>query len=166
MIKFLTFILLLFLENLILPALIGPRQFFITPVFILGLLVYGNGWRTLLYQILPLVLIVEFFTGENFGHLIIPLGLTGVIYIMINKFINLNQSLGSEKKLLSNLVPSILILIIFSYIHVGIFIFFNTSYNFNTSWHEFTIFFKSSLLSLVGWSIVTSVLFKYVFKKK
>ena len=166
MVRFFIFILILFLENLILPASIGPSQLLVTTVFIFGLLVYGNGWRTLLYQVIPFVLITEFFTGENFGHLIIPFGLTGIIYIMMNKFIDLNQDLKRGDRSLSNLIPCILILVVFSYIYAGLFIFFNTSYNLNTSWHEFTIFFKSSSWSLVGWSVLISVLLKYVPKKK
>jgi hypothetical protein len=166
MIKFFTFIFLLLLENLILPAFIGPRQFFVTPIFIFGLLVYGNGWRTLLYQILPLILIAEFFTGENFGHLIIPLGLTGAIYLVINKFLNFGQNLRHERKFLSNFIPSVLILVTFNCIYAGLFIFLNTSYQLTNSWYEFTIFFKNSLFSLVGWSALISLLFKYVLKTK
>ena len=96
MVRFFIFILILFLENIILPASIGPSQLLVTTVFIFGLLVYGNGWRTLLYQVIPFVLITEFFTGESFGHLIIPFGLAGIIYIMMNKFIDLNQDLKRE----------------------------------------------------------------------
>lgn len=166
MVKFFIFISLLLLENLILPALIGPKQFFITPIFILSLLVYGGSWRTLVYQILPLVLIAELFVGENFGNLIIPFGLTGIIYVMINKFVNLSQDLEHEKNLLSNLILSIITLAVFSYIYAGLSIFFSNSYDFNTGWYEFKIFLKSSLLSLIGWSILISGLFQYVLKKK
>ena|SRR3989338_4952977 len=160
------FIFCLFLENLLLPAFIGPKQFFITPLFLIGLLVYGNGWRTLLYQVIPLAFTAEFFVGENFGRLIIPLGLTGVIYVMIDKFVNLSQNRGHNNKIFSGLILSILMITWFGFICVGLFIFFNTSYNFNIGWYEFTIFLKSSSLSLVSWSIIISTLFKYVLKTK
>ena len=166
MVRFFIFILVLFFENLILPASIGPSQLLVTTIFVSSLLVYGNGWRTLLYQVIPFILITEFFTGENFGHLLTPFGLTGIIYIMINKFIDLNQDLKQGSRSLSNLIPCILILIVFNYIYSGLFILFNTSYELSTSWHEFTIFFKSSSLSLASWSVLISILFQYVLKKK
>lgn len=166
MVRFFIFIFILLLENLILPAVIGPSQFFITIVFIFSLLMYGKGWRTLLYQIIPFVLITEFFTGENFGHLAIPFGITGVIYIMINKLVNLDQNLGQTKNFLADLITSTVILVMFSYIYAGLYILFNISYGLSASWYEFTIFFKSSLLSLAGWSILIPTLFKYVLKKK
>lgn len=166
MIRFLIFILFFFLESLVLPALVGPSQFFITSIFILGLLVYGDGWKTLLYQVMPFALIAEFFAGENFGHLVIPLGLTGIIYIMINEFVNLSQNLKQSKKLWPDLILGITVLVAFSYVYAGLFIFFNTSYRFSIGWYEFTVFFRSSLLSLIGWSTIISILFKYVLKTK
>ncbi len=166
MVIFFIFILFLFLENLILPAIIGPSQLLVTTIFISGLLIYSNGWRILLYQVIPLVLITEFFIGENFGHLLIPFCLTGVIYIMMNKLINLSYNLEQGGKFLSDLILAILTLVIFNCVYAGLFIFFDTSYSLNTSWHEFIIFLKSSILSLVGWSALISVLFKYVLKKK
>lgn len=166
MVKFLIFIFLLLLDNLILPALIGPKQFLITPVFIWGLLVYGNGWRTLLHQVIPFVLITEFFAGESLGHLIIPFGLTGAIYLVCDKFINLSQNLRQRTRPLSGLIPGILILIVFNYAYSGLFILIDTSYNLSISWHELTVFLKNSLLSLLIWSILISVIFKYVLKKK
>lgn len=162
MVRFFIFIFCLFLENLILPAFLGPKQFFITPLFLIGLLVYGNGQRTLLYQVIPLVFIAEFFVGENFGRLIIPFGLTGIIYVIIDKFVNLSQNRGHNNKTLSSLMVGILIIILFSFIYAGLFIFFNASHDFNISWHEFIIFLESSLLILVIWSIIISILFKYV----
>ena len=143
MVKFFIFIFFLILESLILPAIIGPRQFFITTVFLLGLLVYGGGWRTLLYQIIPFALIIEFFAGESFGHLIIPFGLTGTVYLVLDKFINLSQNLKQEAKSFLSLMPGILILIAFNYIYAGLFIFVNTSYQLTSSWQEFIIFFKN-----------------------
>lgn len=166
MVRFLIFILFLFLENLFLPALIGPSQLFITVIFILALLIYGDGLKALLYQVIPFALIAEFFAGENWGHLVIPLGITGLIYIIINIFIDFGQNLKQKKKSFSNFMIGIFTLIVFNCVYVGLFIFLNTSYSFNASWYEFTIFFKSSLLSLVGWSVVISVLFQYVPKTK
>lgn len=166
MLKFLVFILFLFLENIILPAVIGPSQFLITPVFILGLLVYGPDWKVLPYQVLPLALITEFLTRENLGSLVIPFAIVGVIFITINRFLNLSQSQELSKKGLSDLLIGASMLVIFSYIYSGLFIFFNTAYSLSTAWYEFGIFFKNSLLGLFGWSIVISMLFKYVLKTK
>lgn len=166
MFRFFIFILILFLENLILPASIGSGQLLITTIFIACLLIYNNSWRILLYQVVPFILITEFFTGENFGHLLIPFVLTGIAYIMMNKFINLSQNLNSKDQFLSNSILGTLTLVMFNGVYAGLFIFFDTSYSLSTSWHEFTIFLKSSLLSLIGWSILISVLFHYVLKKK
>lgn len=166
MIRFFIFIFILFLENLILPASIGSGQLLITALFIAGLLVYNNSWRILLSQVIPLILIIEFFAGENFGHLLIPFGLTGVIYIMMNRFINLGQNLKSEGRSLSNFILGTLTLVVFNCVYAGLFIFFNTSYSLSTAWYEFTIFLKSSLLSLIGWSTLISALFQYALKKK
>ena len=159
------FLFLLVIENIFLPALIGPGRFLIVPIFILGLLLYSRSWRTLAYQAIPFVLIAEFFTGSSTGSFLVPFAITAVIYILINKFIGLSENL-QENISFSGIAVSALILAGFTFLYSGFFIFLNGSYDIGAGWNEFRLFFTGSLLSILGWSAAISVLFKYVLRTK
>ncbi len=161
----LTFLFLLLLENMFLPALIGPKPILITPLFIIAILIYRKDWKIFILQAVPLVLLEEFFTGIGFGRILLPITFTWLLYVWTDKFINLNDDLKEDISPKGLLVASA-VLALFVFFYSGLFIFSDNGYNVLKSFVQFELFFKNSLLSILGWSLAISILFKYVFKKK
>lgn len=159
---FLIFLFLLILENLLLPALMGPRLFIVSQIFILALIIYGGNWKTVIYKVIPLVLIMEFFSGINWGNITIPVLASAIIYMLLNRYINITTNLR-ENYSINGLIISILTLAIFSYIYSWFSILFNSSsFNISAALNYWKLFFSSSLLTVLGWSGGISLLFKYM----
>lgn len=163
MITVFIFLFFLLLENLLLPALIGPGPFLITEVFILGLVIYGRRWQTFAFQAVPLIIIEEIFTGIGIGKFLGPLAVTSLIYFWLNQFINFTEYLRDST---SNIMASAFILLTLGYLYSFLFVLFGNTHNIAASWNEWRIFFTASLWSMLGWSLAISALFKYVLKTK
>lgn len=112
-----------------------------------------------------MVLLEEFFTGIGFGRILLPITFTWLLYVWTDKFINLNDDLKEDISPKGLLVASA-VLALFVFFYSGLFIFSDNGYNVLKSFVQFELFFKNSLLSILGWSLAISILFKYVFKKK
>ena len=147
------------------PALIGPGMFLITPIFILGLIVYSQNWKVFIFQVIPFVLAAEFFSGMNVGKILVPMIITGLLYMWSNKFLNLTERF-KENITLPGIISSALFLAMLGYVYSWFFIYLNTSYNIGLAWGEWRLFFIGSLISMLGWSLALSVIFKYVLKTK
>lgn len=159
------FIFFLILENLFLPALIGPGTLLISPLFLSGLIIYGGNTRLKLAQVCILLLLWELYSGFRIGSFIIPFGITTGLYIWLNRFLNIDSVL-KEGGWLAGLVGGALTMTIFVYFYSWLYLFLNSSYNIATSWHQWVLFVASSVLSTVSWSIGLVILYKYVLRPK
>lgn len=165
MILFVFFIFFLLLENLFLPALIGPKTFLISPLFLAGLIIYGKSTKIRLIQVCIFLLLWEIFSGFKIGSFVIPFGITAGIYIWLNHFLNISSGL-EEGGVLAGLVGGALTMTAFVYTYSWLFIFLNSSYNLAGSWYELITLVTSSILPTVGWSIGLVILFKYALRPK
>ena len=164
-ILFFTCVLIVILENLLLPAFIGPRPFLIFPLFILAIIVYGKNYTLNIFQAAIFVFIVESFSGISLGKMFIPLGITTGVYIWLNRFIDLRFGFKDDLSV-SNILTATLIITFLGYVYSWFFIFFGSSYNFISVWDEWKILLISSLLYTFIWASIYSLIFKYVLEKK
>lgn len=157
-------IFLLFLENLLLPALIGAETFLIVPLFVFAMIVYGENIRTRLAQAILFLFIEEYFSGAAIGSFIIPFLLATGIYIWLNLFLDIGSGLRESNSVLS-ILGSIFTILSLVYLYSSLFIFFRSSYNILSAWEEFKILVGASILQLSGWAAAFLILFKYILKK-
>ncbi len=166
MLLLLVFIFFLILENLFLPALIGPGPFLATQIFILAVIVYSKSWKELAVTALLFILIKEFVSGNGVGSLMVPFFITAGLYLIINRFLNIRDNLA-ENNSLSGLIVSTLVLVSFNFIYAWFYILYHAaSYNVGSAWNYWVSLPMMSLFSTLGWSVGISILFKYVLKTK
>lgn len=165
MVLSLFFLFFLLLENLILPALIGPHMFSITVLFLIGLAVYSSSLKVRIVHIGILLLIAEIFTGNNIGNFLIPFGITVIIYLWLNRFFSISSGVQESNSFAGIIGGSIAIMAVF-YLYSWFFILFGSSYNINSSLTEWRIFLAASIFSTLSWAVGFAILFKYVLRIK
>lgn len=165
MILFLFLILFLVVENLVLPALIGPKIFFIVPLFISGIIVYSQNIKRKLIHAGLFLLVTEIFLGHNIGDLLLPFSVTALIYLWLNRFLSLESGLQENDSFGSIIGGSLVIATIF-YVFSFFFILAESSYSITHTWAEWIILLPASSFSVLGWSLALTILFKYVLKTK
>lgn len=148
-----------------LPAFLGPGPFFILPIFIIGLLLHASSWKILIFQLIPIILIMLLFTGANVMRLAAPLIVIFLICLGLNKFFDFTEQIKNNFSFI-NIMMGALLLLIFVLFYSFLFIFMDNSYNIITGWNKWRMFFAVSWLNIFSWSLVISILLKYVFKKK
>ena len=160
MVLFLFFIFFLIFENLILPALLGPGPFLITPLFIMAMVIYSQDTKLKFIQAVIFLLIGELFARTMLGSSSIPMAVTIVIFIWLNHFLNIGSGL-QESTSITSLLGGTIVLTIFICIYSYMSIFFQTSYSLNSAWEGLVIFIKTSITPTLLWAIVFIILFKY-----
>lgn len=165
MILFFFFILFLALENLLLPALIGPKTFLISPLFLAGLIIYGKNFKTALVQACIFLLVWEFYSGVQIGSFIIPFAITAVLYIWLNHFIDIRSGL-SEGHIVPSLLGGMITLTLFIYLYSWLFIFYNSPRDIVAVTQQLAILAKNSYLMTLSWSVFFVILFRYVIRPK
>lgn len=161
MIPFLFFILFLVLENLFLPALIGPRPFLITPIFILALLIYRKNIKLWSFQAIVFSFVSSFFVGTDIQKIIIPLGLTAAFYLLLIKFLNFNEEMKNDITP-SAFFWSVALLTMLSVFYSGIAILIDNYHNMAAGWEAFKTFLAGSIMTVAGWSLMLSIAFKFI----
>lgn len=165
MILFLFFILFLSLENLLLPALIGPKTFLVSPLFLAGLIIYGKNFKTALAQACIFLLVWEFYSRVQIASFIIPFTITAVLYIWLNRFTEVRSGL-SEGHFIPSLLGGMITLILFIYLYSWLFIFYNSSHDIVAVTQQLAILAKNSYLMTLSWSVLFVILFRYVIRSK
>lgn len=163
---FLIFPAFLLLDNLLLPAAIGPGSFLITPIFILELIRNFDFRKYSLGSIFILVLIAATISGNKIYQFVGALTFIFLICLVLNKFLNLRES-ARDDFFLPSVAKGILILFILGLIYSFFFNLLDNSFNLVLSLNEWKMFFATAWLSLVVWCAVITFLFKSnVFKEK
>ena len=162
---FFFFIFFLFLENLFLPALIGPQEFTITPLFLIAAIAYGSDLKKSLIKALIFLLIAEIFVGVDNGAYLIPFLVVALIYFGLNKLLSINSNLRESNSLPGILFSSLTILL-FLYMYSLFMIFFNSSYDIPATFSQWFELLKTSVFAMFLWSVGLTILFKYVLKQK
>ncbi len=165
MIFFILFVFFLLVENLFLPALIGPRAFLITPLYLAGLIIYGDSTKLRLFQACGFLLAWEIFSGFSIGSLVIPFAITTGLYIGLNHYLDISSAL-KEGGMVPAILGGALTLTIFVYTYSFLFIFFNSSYNLADSWRQLLMLVRASAFSTTGWSVGFVILYKYALRPK
>jgi hypothetical protein len=164
MIIFSLFILFLLAENLLLPALIGPGQFFITPIFIIALLTHAKSLRSWIIQAIILIILEIIFTGINAENIVAPLIITAALYLIMNRYINFNEQFRDDFSFRS-IILSTVILTLLTVIYSALSILLHNSFGLSESWPDLKMFFVGSIFSVAGWSLGISILFKFIRPK-
>lgn len=162
-ILFILFIFFLLIENLFLPALIGPQTFLISPLFLAGLVIYGKNFKTGFIQACIFLLVWEIFSGFQVGSFIMPFVITAGLYIWLNHFLGISSGL-KEGSIGAGLAGGALSMTVFVYAYSWLFLFFNSAYDLVTATQELKILAMNSLLATVAWSVFFVILFKYARK--
>ena len=165
MISSLIFIFLLILENLILPALIGPGAFSIVPLFLISMMIYAPNLKLKFFQIILLAFVSEIVSGVTLGSFIIPLAIALLVYIWLNRFLNISSGLQENNSIIGLLMSATVIASIF-YLYSLMFILAQSSFSIAETLNESRLMFASSVLSVIGWSAALTVISKYVLKTK
>ena len=165
MILFLFFIFFLLLENLFLPALVGPQNFLISPLFLAGLIIYAKNIKIKFIQAAIFLLFWEVFSGFRIGSLVIPFVITAGLYIWINNFLEISSGLRESDTFLA-FVGGVVTMVTFVYINSWFFLFFNSSYDAMTALNELITLLTNSIFQTMGWSAGFVVLFKYALRPK
>ena len=159
------FLLFLLLENLLLPALLGPKSFLIIPLFVFAVVVYGNNIKLNIVQAIIFLLITETFSGSGFGDIVLPFLVVVALYLWLNRFLDINSTLkesGIWTSLFSGTLSLTLLALFFSYV----FLFFQLSYNFLEAWQMAIVLMKTSISQIIGWALAFVIIFKYVLQAK
>ncbi|OGN00572.1 MAG: hypothetical protein A3B91_01710 [Candidatus Yanofskybacteria bacterium RIFCSPHIGHO2_02_FULL_41_29] len=153
------------MENLFLPALLGPRFFYIVPVFLLTTVLYNPSSKTKVSLVLIFLLITEIFSGHPIGAMLIPFIATFTVYLIANKYLNISSNLR-ENMSFSGVIMSFLIIALFAYLYSFFFIISRPPYDILDSLVKFSLFFTRSIFQTIIWPLVFTLLFKYVLKNK
>ena len=159
------FLIFFVLENMIIPAITGPGYSLIISTFIISVFMYKRGWKPLAYMVLPFILAEEFFTGASFGKILYPMAITWLIYYLSDRSINMREQLSEDTSIRGFIIGSAF-LCVFVLLYSLIFIFIHGGYDVNLGFTQSKEFLKNSPLSLAGWSIAISFIFKYVIQAK
>ncbi len=165
MIITLLFIFFLLLENLFLPALIGPEPFFIVILFITAMLIYSQNIKPRLIQATVFLFIAEIVSGAGYGSFIIPFAIIACLYLWLNRYLEISSSLqesGSYFGILGGLF--VISLFVFGYSFLSLFI--QASYNIVGAWQNFVPLIKISAYQTLLWAFFFVILFKYVLRAK
>ena len=162
---FFFFVFFLLVENLFLPALIGPQEFLVTPLFLIALTAYGSNFKNKIFQALILLLLAEIFAGVDIGDYLVPFLAAVLVYFWLNKLLSINSSLRESYSLLG-IVSSSLVILALLYLYSLFFIFLNSSYSISTTLSQWAGLLKTSSFAMFLWSLGLTFLFKYVLKQK
>jgi hypothetical protein len=163
MILTLLFVFFLVLESLILPALIGAQPFLITLLFIIALLVYSQNSKVSLLQAFIFLLASEIFLALRLDSLIVPFAITAIIYLWINRFLEIGTGLRESSSLIG-ILGGIIVLSVLVSIYSYIFLFFESSFSFIDAWNNYLFFVRLSVFQTLVWALFFVVLFKYLLK--
>lgn len=166
MIIFFIFILFLLIENFVISALTGVHTLMLTQVFLVSLVIFNRSRYSIFLYVLILGFIGEMMLGLSIGDIIIPVALVAIIYILINRFIELDYIIN-ENKSVHGLMMATLVLIILAYIYLGFFIFWQSGFSPNNFWSEIQPFFNLGIIfNMAATSFVVSLIWKYVIQKE
>jgi|SRR3989338_4325561 len=161
----LLFIFFLLAENVLLPALIGPGPIFITPLFLMGMLVYGRNLKHQFLKISFFLLLSVIFSGGDILITVSAFLITIAIYLLADYFLDIKSEL-SETFSISSITRGSFLIFLTGLLYSLIFMLFKLDLNLGESLNEWFVLLQSSGLSIIIWSIFLSVLFMYVFNKK
>lgn len=153
------FLLLLLLENLFLPALMGPKPFLIVPLFVLALVVYGQNTKLRLAQAVVFLIIAEMFSASGFGSMVLPFIIVVILYLWWNRFLNIRFSL-QESSSFMGLLGGTLFLTLLAFIYSYVFLFFRSSNSVIEAWELVLILIKTSMYQNGGWALAFVILFR------
>lgn len=157
------FLFLLLLENLLLPALIGPQPFLIIPTFIFSLIFYDRNTKLRLIQAFIFLVITETFSVSGFGSMIVPFMIVVLFYLWLNRFLEIKSGLQESRSLISLFGGAFfLTLVVLSYSYM--FLFIQSSNNIMEAWQLTLILIKTSIYQIFGWALAFVVIFKYARK--
>ena len=159
------FIFFLLLENLLLPALIGPQEFLITPLFLLGMVAYGSDMKKRFIMASIFMLTAELFSKSEIGSFVLPFIVTVLIYIWLNRHLSMSSNL-QENYSFSGVIIGSLLMILFLYLYSLFFIFFSSAYDLSVTVKEWQILLRSSFFPMSLWSLGLTFLFKYVLRSR
>src|SRR3989338_1622837 len=160
------FFLFLLLENLLLPALVGPRSFLIVPLFVFAIVVYGNNTKLRLTQAIVFLIITEMFSASGFGDMILPFLIVIALYWWTNSFLDIKLTLR-ESGVLASFLGGAFFLSLLAFLFSYAFLFLQLSYSFLEAWQMVIILIKTSVYQIGGWALAFVIIFKYVvFQKK
>lgn len=165
MILLLFFIFFVVLESLLLPALMGPKAFLITSLFVLAMVIYGRSIRPRLIQAVIFLFFAEVFSGAKVGSFIIPFIITAGFYIWINRFLDIKTNLRESDTIFS-IFSGTLVLALLVYVYSFFFILNKPPYNIVEALAGLKILIQISIFQTLGWSVALAVIFKYVLKAK
>jgi hypothetical protein len=165
MIISLLFIFFLLVENLFLPALIGPEPFFITMIFVFTMIVYTRNIRSRLILAGVFLFLSQIIAGAGYFSFLIPFYIVGLIYIWASHYLEISPGLQDSNSFLSLLAGAIVLLLLVS-AYSFIYLFLGSSFNLAGTWADFIILIKTSVYQNLVWSFFFVILFKYVLRAK
>lgn len=159
------FCLFLLLENLLLPALLGPKPFLIILTFVFTIFIYSENVKLKFAQAIIFLGINEIFSYSEFGSMILPFTIVALLYFGLNHYLNIKSSL-QESSFFTGLFGGAVFLTLLAFLYSYVFLFFQLSNNILEAWQSALVFIKTSFYQTFGWALVLVVIFKYVFKTK
>lgn len=160
---FIIFLITLTLSNLILPALLGPKELLIIPILLLAIVIFDKDFKIGLIKGLSFGLLVEIFSGNSIGNIILPLLLTIIIYYQLERFTKI-RSLLSEQINTLNIVWSSIFLSGLTYLYSLFFILNQSSYNILLSWQRWNLLLSLFIiLNTFFFAILFSLILKYIY---
>ncbi|MDP3793049.1 MAG: hypothetical protein Q8Q89_04975 [bacterium] len=162
MIIIFSFLLCILLENLLLPALMGPKPVLITPLFVFALVIYDYNIKLRLVQAVIFLTITEFFSASGFGSMVLPFIIVIGLYLWVNRFLDIRTSLRESNSFLG-LFGGAFFLALLVFIYSYVFLFLELSNNIIEVWKLSLILIKTSIYQIWGWAWVFVVLFRYVY---
>lgn len=166
MVLFFIFLFFLLVNNLLLPALVGPKEFLVVPVFLMSVIVYSGSFKLVVVRGVVFSLTAELLSGMKFGDILVPFSCAVLIYLWISSFLEIKSGL-TESSWPIIVLGSSLFLIFLTYIYSWGFIFNQSSYSLITTWSEWKLLFHGDIIiNTFLWAAAFSYLFHYVIQKK
>jgi len=160
---FIIFLTTLVLSNLILPAIFGPKELLIIPTLLLATVVFDKDFKAGLVKGLSFGLLVEIFSGNSMGSIILPLLLTAIIYYQLERFTEIGSLLSEQINTL-NIMWSSIFLSGLTYLYSLFFILNQSSYNILLSWQRWNLLLSPFIiLNTFFFTILFSLILKYIY---
>ena len=161
MIILIIFILTVFLGGLVLPALLGPLEFLIIPVFLLAIIIFDKDFKAGLIKGIFFGFLVEIFFGFRLGSITSSLLLVAMLYYWLERSTNIGSLFKKPIDKLSILGQSSF-LAMFTYLYSFIFILNQTSYDIVLAWQRFNLLLN---VFIILNTFLFSAFFSYVLAK-
>lgn len=159
------FLFFLFFENLFLPAIIGPKPFFIIPLFILSVVFYDHNLKHGFAKAITFLLLMGLFASVNVFAFFSSFFITVAVYLAITHFLNI-ELMSNKIFSISVIMRDGAILLFLGLVYSLFFIWPESSYNFHETFNKWIILAKTAGLSMFLLSAAISSLFGHVSKKK